>query len=149
MSKPINCCVPGCLNNSRNTSGLLYYRITEDHIVTKEDVRLLQNDSLQLHRDNMRICVEHFERGRKRDSSHLRAEPKMGNKSKKRLTKGQGSLEGHESNLIEICGGTAIELASHSSESIAPSYHSIGTQTEVFLPFENKSTQAVLNTGLN
>lgn len=36
MPKPVNCCVPGCLNNFRNSSGLHYYRIPKHRDLRKE-----------------------------------------------------------------------------------------------------------------
>ena len=71
MPKPVNCCVPGCVNNFRNSSGLHYYRIPKDRDLRKEYVRLLRNKTLKLDSDNRRICSSHFEGGKKIDRKHL------------------------------------------------------------------------------
>ena len=65
MPKPVNCCVPGCFNNFRNSSGLQYYRIPKDAFLQKEYKRLLRNETLNLNSDNTRICSTHFEGGKK------------------------------------------------------------------------------------
>ena len=71
MPKPVNCCVPGCLNNFRNSSGLHYYRIPKDARIRKDYVRLLRNRTLKLDSDNTRICSEHFDGGKKINRKHL------------------------------------------------------------------------------
>ena len=71
MPKPVNCCVPGCFNNFRNSTGLQYYRIPKDSRLRTEYVRLIRNKTLKLNSDNTRICSEHFEGGRKMNSDNL------------------------------------------------------------------------------
>ena len=71
MPKKVNCCVPDCLNNFRNNPSLQYYRIPRNPTIRKEYVRLLRNDNLKLESQNTRICCQHFEGGKKRDSEHL------------------------------------------------------------------------------
>ena len=71
MPKPVNCCVPGCFNNFRNSSGLQYYRIPKDAFLRKEYKRLLRNETLKLTSDNTRICSTHFEGGKKRHRNQL------------------------------------------------------------------------------
>ena len=63
MPKPVNCCVPGCFNNFRKSSGLQYYRIPKD--------AFLRNETLKLTSDNTRICSTHFEGGKKRHRNQL------------------------------------------------------------------------------
>ena len=71
MPKPVNCCVPGCFNNFRNSTGLQYYRIPKDSRLRTEYVRLIRNKTLKLNSDNTRICSEHFEGGRKMNPDNL------------------------------------------------------------------------------
>ena len=71
MPKPVNCCVPGCFNNFRNSSGLQFYRIPKDASLRKEYKRLLRNETLKLNSDNARICSAHFEEGKKRNRNQL------------------------------------------------------------------------------
>ena len=71
MPKPVNCCVPGCFNNFRNSTGLEYYRIPKNSRLRKQYVHLIRNQTLKLNSDNTRICSEHFEGGRKKNPEHL------------------------------------------------------------------------------
>ena len=71
MPKPVNCCVPGCFNNYRNSPDLHYYRIPKDQTIRKEYVRLIRNQTLKIDSDNTRICSAHFEGGKKNDRQHL------------------------------------------------------------------------------
>ena len=72
MPKPVNCCVPGCFNNFRNSSGLQFYRISKEAPLRNEYKRLLRNETLKLNSDNTRICPAHFEaEGRKRNRNQL------------------------------------------------------------------------------
>ncbi|XP_067045576.1 THAP domain-containing protein 11-like [Acropora muricata] len=71
MPKPVNCFVPGCFNNFRNSTALQYYRIPKDSGLRTEYVRLIRNKTLKLNSDNTRICSEHFEGGRKMNPDNL------------------------------------------------------------------------------
>ena len=73
MPKPVNCCVPGCLNNFRKGSGLQYYRIQKDMHLRKQYVLLIRNKTLKLESDNTRICSQHFEGGQKLHRQHLQS----------------------------------------------------------------------------
>ena len=71
MPKPVNCCVPGCTNNFRNSEHLHYYRIPKDSALRAEYNRLIRNETLKLESENTRICSEHFEGGNKLNRKHL------------------------------------------------------------------------------
>ena len=71
MPKPVNCCVPGCFSNFRNSTGLEYYRIPKNSRLRKQYVHLIRNQTLKLNSDNTRICSKHFEGGRKKNPDHL------------------------------------------------------------------------------
>ena len=55
MPKPVNCCVPGCLNNFRNSSGLQYYRIPKDRFLRKQYVHLIIDGGKKLDRQHLSI----------------------------------------------------------------------------------------------
>lgn len=67
----MNCCVPGCQNNFRNSVGIKFYRIPKNEQLRKRYVQLLRNETLKLKSDNTRICSEHFEGGYKATPDHL------------------------------------------------------------------------------
>ena len=46
MPKPVNCCVPGCFKNFRNSPDLHYYKIPKDQTIRKEYVRIIRNQTL-------------------------------------------------------------------------------------------------------
>ena len=71
MPKPVNCCVPGCLNNFRNSPELQYYRIPKDSGLRKQYVHLIRNKTLKIDSDNTRICSEHFDGGKKTSRQQL------------------------------------------------------------------------------
>ena len=71
MPKPVNCCVPGCLNNLRNSPELQYYRIPKDSGLRKQYVHLIRNKTLKIDCDNTRICSEHFDGGKKTSRQQL------------------------------------------------------------------------------
>ena len=71
MPKPVNCCVPGCLNNFRKGSGLQSYRIPKDMHLRKQYGHLIRNKTLKLESENTRICSQHFEGGQKLHPQHL------------------------------------------------------------------------------
>ena len=69
--KPVNCCVPLCINNFRNSPNLSFYRIPKDSKLQKKYVVLMRNKNLKLKSDNTRICSAHFEGGEKLSRNHL------------------------------------------------------------------------------
>ena len=71
MPKPVNCCVPGCLNEFRNSPELQYYRIPKDSGLRKQYVHLIRNKTLKIDIDNTRICSEHFDGGKKTSRQQL------------------------------------------------------------------------------
>ena len=69
--KPVNCCVPLCTNNFRNSPNLSFYRIPKDSKLQKKYVVLIRNKNLKLKSGNTRICSAHFEGGEKLSRNHL------------------------------------------------------------------------------
>ena len=73
--KPVNCCVPLCTNNLRNSPNLSFYRIPKDSKLQKKYVVLMRNKNLKLKSElksgNTLICSAHFEGGEKLSRNHL------------------------------------------------------------------------------
>ena len=69
--KPVNCCVPLCINNFRNSPNLSFYRIPKDSKLQKKYVVVMRNKNLKLKLGNTRICSAHFEGGEKLSRNHL------------------------------------------------------------------------------
>ncbi|XP_067030478.1 uncharacterized protein [Acropora muricata] len=161
MPKPVNCCVPGCFNNFRNSSGLQYYRIPKDSFLRKEYKRLLRNETLKLNSDNTRICSTHFEGGKKRDRNQLpsifpwlkptaeRRELKRVNQTEVKIQRKRRKVTNHNTVLHEELRESGMQPACNSileaSEAgfhhCCVSYASVGTQTDEPMDLREKKFQ--------
>ena len=161
MPKPVNCCVPGCFNNFRNSSGLQYYRIPKDSFLRKEYKRLLRNETLKLNSDNTRICSTHFEGGKKRDRNQLpsffpwskptaeRRELKRVNQTEVKIQRKRRKVTNHNTVLHEELRESGMQPACNSileaSEAgfhhCCVSFASVGTQTDEPMDLRRKKFQ--------
>ena len=84
--KPVSCCVPLCANNFRISPNLCFYRIPKDIQLQKKYVASLRNKSLKLKSDNTRICLGHFDGGKKLSRNHSPRIFPWSKKSMERIT---------------------------------------------------------------